>query len=98
MFGMNFGQIREFEWDENKRASNLERHGIDFFDVRGVFDGDTLVERSDRLNEERYAIFGILEGEVIVAVGTIRGNRCRWLSARRASRDEREKYHSRVQI
>jgi hypothetical protein len=27
----------EFEWDEAKRLSNLDKHGIDFLDVEEVF-------------------------------------------------------------
>jgi uncharacterized DUF497 family protein len=28
-----------FEWDEVKRRSNIEKHGIDFIRARHVFDG-----------------------------------------------------------
>jgi uncharacterized DUF497 family protein len=28
-----------FEWDERKRLANLEKHGLDFFEVIGVFEG-----------------------------------------------------------
>lgn len=27
-----------FEWDENKRRSNIVKHGIDFEDAKDVFD------------------------------------------------------------
>jgi uncharacterized DUF497 family protein len=30
----------KFEWDENKRLINLQRHGIDFADVWQIFDYD----------------------------------------------------------
>jgi uncharacterized DUF497 family protein len=29
----------EFEWDESKRAINLERHGLDLLDATLLFDG-----------------------------------------------------------
>ena len=29
----------EFEWDEEKRLSNIAKHGIDFLRVRELFDG-----------------------------------------------------------
>lgn len=27
----------EFEWDENKRQSNLNKHGVDFIDAAKIF-------------------------------------------------------------
>ena len=27
----------EFEWDENKRLSNIEKHRIDFIDAVGIY-------------------------------------------------------------
>jgi uncharacterized DUF497 family protein len=32
-----------FEWDERKRHINLEKHGLDFFDVMGVFSAPHVV-------------------------------------------------------
>jgi len=32
-----------FEWDERKRLSNLEKHGLDFFDVITVFESPHVV-------------------------------------------------------
>jgi uncharacterized DUF497 family protein len=29
-----------FEWDEKKRRVNIIKHGIDFFDVKELFDSD----------------------------------------------------------
>jgi len=91
-----FECVRAFEWDEEKRTSNLLKHGIDFYDVRGVFESDLVFDRSDRHDEVRYEIFGILDREVIAAVCTIRRNRCRWISARRARKDERKEYYHRI--
>jgi uncharacterized DUF497 family protein len=28
----------QYEWDEAKAASNLQKHGVDFADAVGVFD------------------------------------------------------------
>jgi uncharacterized DUF497 family protein len=36
----------EFEWDEVKRRTNLEKHGIDFLDAVQIFVSDPLVFRS----------------------------------------------------
>jgi uncharacterized DUF497 family protein len=91
-----FMRVRAFEWDEEKRLSNLLKHGIDFYDVRRIVENDLIVGRSDRLGEERYEVFGIIDREVVAVVCTIRSHRCRWISARRASKNEREKYYRRV--
>ncbi len=46
----------EFEWDEEKRLSNLHKHGIDFVDVSAVFDGDMVTVEDDRhsYGEQRF--------------------------------------------
>jgi hypothetical protein len=40
--------IMRFEWDERKRLANLEKHGLDFFDVIGVFEAPHVVVPSAR--------------------------------------------------
>jgi len=89
-----FAQIRAFGWHEQKRASNLRIHKIDFEDVKGIFDGYTFIRRSDRHGEVRYQIFGYVEGREVAVVCTLRGEQCWLISARRARRDERRKYYA----
>jgi uncharacterized DUF497 family protein len=91
-----FARIRDFDWDPTKRESNRQRHQIDFQDARFVLDGPTIVRRSDRQGETRYMVFGFLEDVEVVFICTIRGETCWIISARRARRDERKKYHSRL--
>jgi uncharacterized DUF497 family protein len=91
-----FTGIRAFEWDEEKNEANLRNHQIDFRDARWVIQGATLIRRSDRKGEVRYMVFGFVEGREIVVICTLRGEICRLISARRARRDERKKYHSRI--
>lgn len=88
-----FAQIRAFEWDEQKRASNLEVRKIDFQDVKGIFDGYSFARRSDRHGEIRYQVFGYVESREVAVICTIREDVCRIISARRARRDERRKYY-----
>ncbi len=33
----------EFEWNENKRLTNIRKHGIDFLDVEIIFEQDTVI-------------------------------------------------------
>ena len=86
--------IRSFEWDERKRQTNLREHGIDFLDARRVIDEPISIRRSDREGETRFLVYGFLEALEVVVICTFRGENCRVISARRARRDERRKYHS----
>jgi uncharacterized DUF497 family protein len=83
-----------FEWDAAKSAANLAKHGIDFMDAVGIFDGPVL-EKADRrrdYGEERIAAIGLLTGIELYVVYTRRADRRRIISARRANRYERQAY------
>ncbi len=91
-----FAGIRDFDWNPNKRAQTYDERGIDFDDAPIVFQGPTAVRRSDRKGETRYMVFGFLDDVEVVFVCTFRGDLCWIMSARRARRDERKKYHHRL--
>jgi len=93
---VQFAHIREFGWDNNKRDRTLREREIDFDDARFVFDGPTVIRRSDRNGEVRYMVFGFLDNIEVVVICTLRGDLCWIISARRARKDERKKYHSRL--
>ena len=42
----------EFEWDEPKRLSNLQKHGIDFVRACQIFDGYTVEFEDNRYDYE----------------------------------------------
>jgi len=84
----------EFEWDPRKAQANLDKHGIDFEDAVGVFEGPVLEVRSDRDEEERWKAMGEIEGVVLAIVYTRRGERYRIISARRANQDEKRAYRT----
>ncbi|MEZ2142377.1 BrnT family toxin [Bradyrhizobium sp. DN5] len=81
------------EWDEDKKNSNLVKHGIDFEDAIEVFDRP-LLRRSDRHNEERWLAIGILEERLIAVAFTRRANILRIISARRARKNEERAYRN----
>ena len=85
------------EWDEQKRRSTLEKHGIDFLDAVRIFEADVLVAPSGRrdLEEKRWIAIELLDGIEIAVIFTVRGESCRVITARRARRDERKEYHAR---
>ena len=83
----------EFEWDEAKRRINLAKHGIDFFDVRRLFDGRPVVTtRSPFSDEERFLTTGIIDVRFVTAVWTRRNGAVRIVSVRRA-RGAEERSH-----
>jgi uncharacterized protein len=83
-----------FEWDETKRSANIEKHGIDFADVRSLFDGDVFTIEDQRFdyNETRYITFGLLKFRVIVVAHTDDGEVIRIISARKATKHEEKRY------
>ena len=81
-----------FEWEERKRQANLAKHHIDFVDVKRIFDEPVFESIEVRSGEERTVALGRIEGTEIVVVYAVRGERRRIISARRASRNERQSY------
>ena len=87
--------LGSFEWDEEKRLTVLEKHGIDFEDVVGVFKNNVMTTSSRHDGEQRWIAVGLLNGIMIAVVYTMRGDTCRLITARRARRNERKEYHAR---
>lgn len=87
----------DFEWDEATNAANVRKHGLDFTDVVGIFDGPVVTRVDDRFDygEVRRITTGAMAGVLIVtAVHTDRHGRTRLISARRASLSERTYYEA----
>ena len=85
----------DYEWDPNKAATNLRKHGISFADAVAVFsDAFALTAADDFAAEERFATLGTdAFGRLLVVVYTWRGeHRIRIISARKATRHERIQY------
>lgn len=84
----------EFEWDLEKNNTNIEKHGLDFSDVAFVFDGPILEIEDTRKDygEIRFFGIGLLRDMEISIVYTRKRNKIRLISARRARKDERQKY------
>lgn len=84
-----------YEWDEQKRLFNIDKHGMDFTDAVQVFDGrPQFTYRSSRYDEERFATVAELEGEIWVVVWTLRKNKKRIISTYRADNAEIKKYRN----
>jgi uncharacterized protein len=83
-----------FEWDERKAGVNLRKHRVDFADAATVFQDDRAITVADGdPGEERYVTIAMdALGRVLVVVYTMRDERIRIISARRATRRERAEY------
>jgi hypothetical protein len=87
----------EFDWDEQKRKKNIEKHGIDFFDAAKIFWGNTVQKVSKQEyndSEERILATGKIGDDILTVVYVRRGNIIRIISARKARDNERRKYQS----
>jgi uncharacterized protein len=94
-----------YEWDKNKNDSNLEKHGLSFETASLVFDDPNALSIPDRIEngEERWQTIGMIENIVIVMVAhTIKletdtqAEIIRIISARKATRAERQEYEEAI--
>lgn len=88
----------KFEWDSDKAQSNLTKHGVDFADAVGVFEDEMAltIEEQKALDEKRFVTVGFdFHGRVLTVVYTYRDNIIRLISARKATKKERETYAQR---
>jgi len=88
--------MAEFEWDAEKDAQNVVKHGISFDEAATIFDGDYVsIEDEGPYDEQREKTYGLIRGVVVVCVAhTDREGRVRIIGARRATRAEREMYNA----
>jgi uncharacterized protein len=83
-------------WDDNKRAANLAKHGVDFAAVEG-FDWETaLTAVDDRRDygEDRFITIGYIGPRLHVMVWTPRGDDTRIIGLRKANDREERRYHA----
>jgi len=86
----------EFEWDDDKAKSNRKKHGVSFEEASTVF-GDplsrTIHDPVHSGEEDRFVTLGESErGRLLVVVFTDRDDRIRIISARVATKRERNDY------
>ena len=88
----------EFSWDLPKARDNKRKHGISFEEARSVFydDNAMLIYDPDHSDEEeRFILLGMSASlRLLVVCHTYRGGESliRIISARRATRRERQQY------
>jgi len=86
----------EYEWDENKAAANLSKHGISFEEAKTVFDDPLYVDFYDpdhSFEEHRFILLGeSTQGRLLFVSYRERNNGIRLISAREATLSERKAY------
>ncbi len=86
----------QFEWDEDKAAKNLAKHGVSFLTAAEIFANETIERIDDRedYGELRFIALGRVETEVYRVVFAWRGEKViRIISAQKANKNERETYY-----
>ena len=89
-------QDGQFEWDEAKADQNWRNHAVKFDMARDAFGDAFAVEWTDDTQdaaERRFVLLGVVEHRVLFVAYTLRGDRVRIVSARRAEPHERRRYH-----
>lgn len=84
----------EFEWNEEKAQTNVEKHGVTFEEAAEVFlDPFHVVGEASANGEEReFALGYSLTERLLLVVHIERGTKIRLISARVATRTERRLY------
>ena len=85
----------EFAYDPTKSQRNQKKHGVDFVAAQELWSDErskVLLARSE--DESRLMRIGAIRGRIWSAIYTLREERIRLISVRRARKDE-EEYYSR---
>ena len=83
------------EWDDNKAALNWKKHKISFELASKVFLDDDRIDDYDEEHsdeEERRKVIGMV-GKILFVVYTERDDKYRLISARLATKKERDDYY-----
>jgi uncharacterized protein len=74
----------DFEWDANKEAANIVKHGVNFATAQRAFADPRRVIAEDLAHgddEKRYYCFGTVDGGVLTVRFTIREQKYRIIGA-----------------
>jgi len=80
----------EYDWDPNKRLSNIKKHGVDFADAVFILEDDCAITIEDSAHQEqRFVTIGSdPKGLILVVVYTNVEEHIRIISARKATKHE----------
>ncbi len=85
-------------YDENKRKSNLQKHGVDFAECYKIFDHLMISKEdlSETYGEQRMQSLGLLDSQLIFLIWANNDDCIRIISARKASKYEKRYYYSNI--
>ena len=84
-----------FEYDEQKSQSNLDKHGIDFVAAQKLWNDPYLIEIPAKTTDEpRFLVIGSISKKYWSAVVTPRNDNIRIISVRRSRTEEIAIYES----
>lgn len=84
-----------FEWDTDKAANNLQKHGISFELATQVFTdrhASLTYDIEHSIEEDRYSLIGTVGNAILIQVIFTEQNTIRIISARKADRKEQKRY------
>lgn len=85
----------EFEYDLDKSESNKRKHGIDFEESKALWNDLSAYEvDAITIDEPRTKRVGNCQGKLWAAIFTMREERIRIISVRRAHGDEAKRYQN----
>lgn len=84
----------DFRWDSQKAEVNLAKHSVSFEEAATVFDDPRAIDAPDLYDEQRSVIVGrsVRDRVLFVVHAVVEHERIRIISARKASRAQREAY------
>jgi uncharacterized protein len=87
------------EWDERKSERCLRERDFDFAFASALFENPIYWEQPSKQEhgEPRFEVVGEVQGVMLFVVWTPRGSRRRIISARVASREERDEYRQAIE-
>ena len=87
-----------FSWDEQKRRTNIVRHGIDFVDAAAVFETETHTKLDNRFDygEVRFLTIGMVNGRILAVSHSEEEGLIRIISVRKAEKHEQETYFKKI--
>jgi uncharacterized DUF497 family protein len=87
--------MHQFEYDEAKSRTNLDKHGIDFQEAQSLWDDPEAIDfKVTSEGEPGFLVVGKINGKHWSAVITYRETRIRIISVRRSRAREVELYES----
>jgi len=81
-----------YEWDPNKAAENLRKHGVSFGEAASVLLDPTAMTFDDPDHSDGVSV----RRRILFVTHCWRKNRIRIITARRATRREKDQYEKRI--